>query len=402
MTRAAAERLSHDPIPMSSPDLTQAERDAVAEVLGGAWLSRGSQIQAFEQAIAGYVGARFAVGVSSGTAGLHLAVRACEIQDGDWVLTTPYSFVASANVILYERATPIFVDVDPATGNLDPGATAEAVRDLTAGGASAEHWLPKQGWRRGGRLKAILAVDVFAQPADYDALAPLARDGGLYLIEDSCEALGSTYKGRSAGTLGDIGVFAFYPNKQITTGEGGIVVTDREDWAQMVRSLRNQGRAPGDRWLEHTHLGYNYRLDELSAALGRVQMERVEDLIAKRERVAANYAERLKGIPGVETIPVSDSTTRLSWFVYVVRLDRELDRGIIIERLAARGVPSRPYFNPIHLQAYFQERFGYREGDFPVAEALGRSSLALPFSGIMTESQVGRVCDALEEVLGSL
>ncbi|NIS79954.1 MAG: polysaccharide biosynthesis protein [Anaerolineales bacterium] len=384
---------------MSSPDLTEADREAVSQVLRTPRLSMGPQVEAFEMAVGEYVGAKYAIAVSSGTAGLHLCVRAAGISDGDWVITTPFSFVASANVLLYERATPVFVDVDPRTGNIDPELVARACEDLRRGGKTTKHWLPRKGASADGELRAILPVDVFGQPADYDHLIATARDHDLAILEDSCEAIGARYKGRSVGVLGDVGVFAFYPNKQVTTGEGGVVVTDRGDWAELIRALRNQGRAPGDTWLEHTYLGYNYRLDELSAALGRAQMARVEDLLQKRDRVASWYNERLAEIPGVEAPSPGPETTRMSWFVYVVRLDRGIDRQHVANLLAGQGIPSRPYFVPIHLQPYFVERFGYRQGDFPVVEELGLRSLALPFSGVMLEEQVDRVCQALRQVL---
>jgi len=246
-------------------------------------------------------------------------------------------------------------------------------------------------------LRAILPVDVFGQPADYDPLIGIADERGLVIIEDSCEALGAFYKQRPAGMLGDMGVFAFYPNKQITTGEGGIIVTQRDELAAVFRALRNQGRAPGDTWLEHTYLGYNYRMDEMSAALGRSQIERIDELLEKRQRVAAWYEERLVEIAGVEAPTLSPDTTRVSWFVYVIRLAGDVDRSAVVERLDERGVPSRPYFIPIHLQPYFIERFDYRVGDFPVVEDLGRRGLALPFSSVMLEEQVDRVCQALRQ-----
>jgi perosamine synthetase len=393
-------RLSEDQesgfsISMSAPDLTDAEREAVLEVLGTPRLSMGPQIEAFEEVVAHYVGARHAVAVSSGTGGLHLCVRAAGITDGDWVITTPFSFIASANVILYERATPVFVDVDSRTGNIDPEQAAQAAQDLMRGGSSAARWLPRKGAQREGRLKAILPVDVFGQPADYDTLNAVAEARDLVVIEDSCEALGARYKDRPAGMLGDAGVFAFYPNKQITTGEGGVIVTQNTAWADACRSLRNQGRAPEDTWLEHTNLGYNYRMDEMSAALGRVQMDRIAQLLEKRSRVADWYAERLAEISDVEAPNLSPDTTRVSWFVYVVRLAADVDRGAVVEQLAAEGIPSRPYFIPIHTQPYFVERFEYRSGDFPVTEDLGERSLALPFSSVMKEDEVDRVCRTL-------
>jgi perosamine synthetase len=294
---------------------------------------------------------------------------------------------------------PVFVDVDPLTGNMDPQLTAQAAADLAAGGAAARRWLPQRGAEQAGPLKALLAVDVFGQPADMDALAETTRRYGLSLIEDACEALGAEYKGRKAGLLGESGVFAFYPNKQITTGEGGMVVTNDDAAAHLMRALRNQGRAPGDTWLQHTYLGYNYRLDEMSAALGRVQMGRVEELLSKRERVAGWYGERLSEISQVEAPRLAASTSRVSWFVYVIRLARGVDRARVATRLAEKGIPVRPYFLPIHLQPYLVERFGYRPGNFPVTEDLGERGLALPFSGMMNEGQVEQVCRALQEVL---
>jgi len=386
-------------VPMSSPDITDAERKAVMNVLHTPNLSIGPQIEAFEKRVAEYVGATEAVGVNSGTAGLHLCVRAAGIGSGDLVITTPFSFVASSNVLLYENAIPVFVDVDPLTGNIRPDGVAEAARDLAAGGRAARKWLPRKGAGNAGKLKAVLAVDVFGQPADYDALRQTTDQFDLTLIEDSCEALGAKYKGRFAGTLGDYGVFAFYPNKQITTGEGGLVVTNRGQDALFMKGLRSQGRAPGDTWLQHTYLGYNYRLDEMSAALGLAQMERVEELLQNRERVADWYGQRLSEIQGVMPPQLVPETTRVSWFVYVARFDPQLDRDAIARRLAEKRIPVRPYFLPIHLQPYMKERFGFQPGDFPVTENLGNRGLALPFSGKMTEEQVDRVCRAIRESL---
>ena len=386
-------------VPMSYPDITDAERQAVMDVLNTPNLSMGPQIDAFEAAIAHYVGAENAVAVNSGTAGLHLCVRAAEIGPNDVVVTTPFSFVASTNVLLFEKAIPVFVDVDPVTGNIDPLKAAVAVRELKVGGPAARHWLPRKGAEHVGHLKAILAVDVFGQPADYDSLRKISDDSGIKLIEDSCEALGAEYKGRKAGMLADYGVFAFYPNKQITTGEGGLIVTNDTKAANFMRALRSQGRAPGDTWLQHTYLGYNYRMDDLSAALGVVQMSRIEELLNKRQQVADWYAERLSEIHGVEAPMLVKDTTRVSWFVYVVRFDASVDRDTIAKELGQRGIPVRPYFLPIHLQPYMVEQFGYREGDFPVTEDLGKRGLALPFSGMMTEEQVELVCQTLRECI---
>ena len=386
-------------IPMSSPDLTEAERQAVSAVLQTPYLSMGKELEAFEAAFCNFTGSRSAIGVNSGTAGLHLCVRAAGITEGDIVITTPFSFVSSTNVLLFERAVPIFVDVEATTGNINVGQVNQAVKDITSGGTAAENWLPSSVTSNAARLKAILVVDVFGQPSDMDPILKIAEEHNLKVIEDSCEALGAEYKGRKAGTLGDYGVFGFYPNKQITTGEGGVIVTSDDRAASIMLALRNQGRAPGDTWLEHSYLGYNYRLDEMSAALGRVQLTRLDEMLAKRSRVAAWYENRLFEIPEVETPKVEKSTSRMSWFVYVIRLTPAVDRDYVVRELEKRGVPARPYFAPIHLQRYMVEQFGYKEGDYPVTEDLGHRSLALPFSGVMKETQVDFVCSATREII---
>jgi perosamine synthetase len=387
------------PIPMSSPDLTDEERQAVARVLATPNLSMGDQITAFEESVRTFTGSRFAVGVSSGTSGLHLCVRAAGIQAGDLVITTPFSFVASANVLMYEGAVPVFVDVEPRTGNIDPYLVFAATQDIIQGGKNAQAWLPPKGASVESKLKAILPVDVFGQPADLEMILNTAWKYQLKVIEDSCEALGAAYKGHLAGTLGDYGVFGFYPNKQITTGEGGMVITDDEEAADLMRALRNQGRAPGDTWLQHTYLGYNYRLDEMSAALGVAQMQRLDELIFKRNQVAEWYNQRLSEIPGVEPPSIAKYTSQVSWFVYVIRFAAGLDRDEIAKKLGGVGIPARPYFLPIHLQPYMVERFGYQVGSFPVTEDIGRRGLALPFSGVMEEEQVERVCQALRKLI---
>ena len=384
-------------IPMSSPDITDAERRAVQEVINTPILSMGSHIKEFEQAFRAHSGAAYAIGVSSGTAGLHLCVRAAGIGAGDYVITSPFSFVASTNVLLFENAIPVFVDVDPKTGNINPELVADAVKNI-------EKYLPRQPKiaNQKSSLKAILPVDVFGQPADMDPINAIAAEHGLRVIEDSCEALGASYKGRQAGMLGEFGAFAFYPNKQITTGEGGMILTNDAEAANLMLALRNQGRAPGDTWLSHTHLGYNYRLNEMSAALGTVQFSRLNELITKRETVAGWYAQRLGNIPEIELPFIEPNTTRMSWFVYVIRVQKGLDRDALAKRLEARGVPVRPYFLPIHLQPYMVERFGYRPGDFPITEDLGQRGLAVPFSGVMTEEQVEYVCQVIKDEIGKL
>jgi dTDP-4-amino-4,6-dideoxygalactose transaminase len=394
---------------MSSPDLTQVEIDAVTAVLRTPILSIGPQIEAFERACATYVGARHAIGVNSGTSGLHLCVIAAGVQENDLVITTPFSFIASANVILYERAIPIFVDVDPRTGNINPTLVAECVHDLDRRLPTADRWLPPslRGQRSAvsGRLKAILPVHAFGQPADMDPLFDIARAHNLAIIEDACEAIGAEYKGRRVGTqhatrnTQHATVFAFYPNKQITTGEGGMIVTDNDEWANLFRSLRNQGRDVFDAWLNHTRLGYNYRLDEMSAALGAAQMTRIEELLNKRARVAQWYNERLANQELIEIPYIAPTTTRMSWFVYVIRIKPPAQRDAVMRALAEVGIPSRPYFTPIHLQPFYRQKFGYQRGDFPVTEYLGDVSLALPFSSVMTEDQVDYVCAHLTRVV---
>ncbi|MEW5958496.1 MAG: DegT/DnrJ/EryC1/StrS family aminotransferase [Chloroflexota bacterium] len=365
-------------IPMSSPDITQTEIEAVNAVLRTPYLSIGPQVKEFEQRIAEYVGVRHAIAVANGTAGLHLAVIAAGITEGDEVITTPFSFVASANCILYERATPVFVDIDPHTLNINPALIDQAITP---------------------RTKAILPVHAFGQPADMDPILDIAKRHQLYVLEDACEAIGAEYKGRKAGVLGDVGVFAFYPNKQMTTGEGGIIVTDDDEWDALFRSLRNQGRDIFDAWLNHSRLGYNYRLDELSAALGVAQVARLEELLQKRERVAQMYNERLSDMPGVCVPYLTSTTTRMSWFVYVIRLAGHIDRHQVMADLEQQGIPSRPYFSCIHLQSFYQRRNGFKPGDFKVAESVARTTLALPFYGNMSEVEVAYVCEGLQSAI---
>lgn len=388
------------PIPMSGPDLTAAEVEAVHQVITTRFLSFGPYLTEFENSFATRVGARYAVGVSSGTAGLHLAVIAADVGPNDIVITTPFSFVASANCVLYERGIPLFVDIDPQTLNIDPAQVNAAIQDIRAG--RPERWLPpalRQTPAAVGDIKAILPVHVFGQPTDMDPLLDMAQTHNLSIIEDACESVGSTYKGRPAGMLGDVGVFAFYPNKQMTTGEGGLIVTDNEDWANLFRSLRNQGRDVFDTWLTHTRLGYNYRLDELSAALGQAQLSRLDTLLSKRSQVANWYTTRLTDIAGVQPPYLTPETTYMSWCLYVVQLDPDLDRNQTMTMLQNQGIPSRAYFSPLHLQPFYRQKFGYQPGDFPVTERVAQFTLALPFFGNMTEAQVNRVCQVLDDVI---
>jgi dTDP-4-amino-4,6-dideoxygalactose transaminase len=363
-------------ISMSSPDITQAEIDAVLSVMQTQYLSIGPYITQFEEHLSRFIGVKHGVAVNSGTSGLHLCMIAAGISDGDEVITPSFSFIASANSIVYERATPVFVDIDPLTGNMDPRLIEERITS---------------------RTKAVMPVHAFGQPADMDPILELARKYNLSVIEDACEAIGSQYKGRYAGNLGDAAVFAFYPNKQMTTGEGGMIVTNHDDWAKLYRSLRNQGRDVFNAWLNHTRLGYNYRLDEMSAALGAVQVSRLDELMAKRAQVAQWYNERIDEIPDLEKPYIAPTTTYMSWFVYVVRCAEGVSRNLLMEKLQEVGIPTRPYFVPIHLQPFYQERFGYKKGDLPFTEQAGETFLALPFSSIMTEEQVDYVCAQIRE-----
>jgi dTDP-4-amino-4,6-dideoxygalactose transaminase len=386
---------------MSAPNVSPEDIALVDEVLRSGALSMGPMIERFEAAWAARLGVPHAVAVSSGTAGLHLALITAGVSTGDCVITSPFSFVASANAALYEGALPIFVDIDPTSLALDPAAAASALADLEAGGHAAARWLPRHmpdGWA-GRPAKAVLPVHVFGQPA---AMTPILAAAGRHramVIEDACEAIGSEYEGRPAGAMGEVGVFGFYPNKQMTTGEGGVVVTRDAAHAGLLRSLRNQGRDENATWLRHVRLGYNYRLDDMSAALGLGQIRRLDALLAQRARVAAAYDERLEGIEEVERPSRVATTTKIGWFVYVIRLAAGTDRDAIVAALAAEGVPSRPYFPPIHLQPFYRERFGYREGDFPVTEAIARTTLALPFHGQMTDEEVDIVASAIERAL---
>lgn len=379
-------------VPISGPDLGSAEIEAVVDVLRGKALSQGTRVTEFEKRFATYIGAPHAVAVSSGTAGLHLSLIVAGVRDGDAVVTTPFSFIASANVILYERAVPVFVDVTAPSGNIDPAGVHEALEDIAAGGARADRWLPPVlGRAAPRRVAAVLPVHVFGVPAQLKQILHDAQRHAAPVIEDACEAVGAEREGRRVGTFGRAAVFAFYPNKQMTTGEGGVIVTDDPTWDRLLRSLRNQGREGDEVWLSHPRLGFNYRLDEMSAALGIIQLARLEELLAKRARVAGWYLDRLQEVDALEVPSPEVPGGRPSWFVFCVRVRTGIDRERLMQELADDGIPTRPYFQPIHLQPVFRERFGYREGMFPVAERLGRSTLALPFSSTMTEGQVDLV-----------
>ncbi len=367
-------------IPLARPNISQAEIDAVVAVLRTPHLSLGPKAPEFEAAFARFCGTRYAVAVSSGTAGLHLVVRAMGITAGDEVVTTPFSFIASSNSVVMEGATPVFVDIDAHTWDIDAGRIEAAITK---------------------RTKAILPVDVFGQIADMTAICGIAERHRLRVIEDSCEALGSRLRGKPAGSLGDAGVFGFYPNKQITTGEGGMIVTDDEDLAALCRSMRNQGRGTDGGWLAHPRLGYNYRLTDMQCAMGLVQLSRLAELVGARARVYGWYRERLADEKRVVLQKVR-AEQEVSWFVFVIRLaDRytQTDRDRILKTLSARGIGCSNYFAPIHLQPFYVERFGYKPGDFPVCEAVAARTIALPFHHELTESDVDLVCHELTTLL---
>lgn len=367
-------------IELSGPDITQAEIDAVASVMRSGRLSLGPAVPRFEEAVAQYVGVKHAVAVSSGTCGLHLLIRALEITHGHEAITTPFSFVASSNCVLFEHARPVFVDIDPNTWSIDPARIESAITPKT---------------------KALIPVDVFGQVADMTAVNAIAKRHCLKVIEDSCEALGAKCNGRMAGSLGDAGVFGFYPNKQITTGEGGMIVTNDDEIARLCISMRNQGRDTGMGWLSHERLGYNYRLSDIACAIGAVQMQRVDEILGKRAKVANWYRQRLSDEKRVSLQKIN-ADCEISWFVFVIKLDdkySEQDRANTIASLRERGIGCSNYFSPIHLQPFYSEQFGYKAGDFPVCERVAARTIALPFHNALTESQVDHVCKTLRELL---
>lgn len=373
-----------DEIPLSRPDITEEEIRAVTDVLRSGRLSIGPRLEEFERLVAQRTGRRFAVGVSSGTAGLHLAMLALGIGPGDEVITTPFSFIASSNCILYVGATPVFVDIDSQTLNLDPRRVEAAITP---------------------RTRAILAVEVFGNPAGMEECRAIAARAELPLIEDSCEGLGGAWKGKPIGSFGRVGVFGFYPNKQITTGEGGMIVTDDDRLAECCRSMRNQGRPAGaaptrgaTMPLQHVRLGYNYRLAELNAAIGVAQMRRLDKIMELRSHVANAYVDRLLEVPEL-TLPNVDAHTLMSWFVFVVRLAAEFsaeERDRIIHGLQRHDIGAADYFPCIHLQPFYREKFGFKPGDFPVAETMASRTVALPFHNRMTGRDIDLVAQTLE------
>jgi perosamine synthetase len=364
-------------IALSSPWIDERDEELVLEVLRSGWLSLGPTGPRFEQLLADAVDAPYCASVSSGTAGLHLCMRLAGVGPGDEVVTSPYSFVASANCAMYEGATPVFADIDPDTFNLDPAAVEAAITE---------------------RTKAIVAVDIFGYPCELDELRTICDKHGLALVEDACEALGATYKGKALGSHGHPAVWAFYPNKQITTGEGGAVTTSSEAEYELLLSLRNQGRLETSSWLQHGRFGFNYRLDDISAALGIGQLEKLDRILEARSAVAARYGELLADVD-VE-VPLADDDDHVrSWFVYVVKLPRGIDRDGVLARLAAEGIAGAPYLPSIHLQPYMRERFGFSEGMFPVSEDASDRTMAIPFHARLPLEDQERVVEALRSAL---
>lgn len=388
-------------IPLSRPEIGEREIEYVTRALRSGQLSLGPRLPEFEERFAAFVGGRYAIATNSGTSALHLCVKALGIGPEDEVLTTSFSFVASANCLLYERAHPAFVDVHPATLNLDPIALEEFI---------ARHctWERVRGRlidRRSGRpVRAILPVHVFGLPCDMAPILGLARDFNLRVLEDACEALGAEYAGRHAGTFGEVAAFAFYANKQMTTAEGGMVVTNDAQIAATCRSLRNQGRDDDSSWLRHTSLGYNYRLSDLHCALGLAQLERIEELLSTRARVAAAYSRALAGIPQI-ALPCDPPGTKRSWFVYVIQFRYPLgseERDCLMDGLRMRGIACQAYFPPIHTQPYFRELGHIPLAPLPLTESAAARCLALPFFASMTEAQVAEVSAAIREIIAQM
>jgi len=420
-------------IPLSHPDITELEKEKVLEVLNTANLSLGPKLEEFEKGFAAYIGSKYAVAVNSGTSGLHLCIRVLDIKNGDLVLTTPFSFVSSANCILFERAKPVFVDIDEKTLNIDINKLKKIIKKYR---------------KRNSKLKAILPVHVFGRPCEMDEIMELVEEYELKLIEDAAEATGAEYlinkskikaqkskfqektnnklnhnfqkkyalkigkfqknkdkkTWQKVGTFGDCGVFAFYPNKQMTTGEGGMIVTDDENIYKLCRSMRNQGRSEDGVWLQHERLGYNYRISDINCALGIAQLERIDEILAKREKVARLYNERLRVFEEL-IIPEFEEGKKISWFVYVVRLANKFsqeDRDFILNKLKEKGIGCNNYFSPIHLQPFYRKMFGYKKGDFPVTEKVSERTIALPFYNNLKEEKINYICKNLKEIIHSL
>lgn len=370
-------------VPLSRPDITEAEIEAVTDVLRTPNLSLGPKLPAFEKAFCDYVGCKYAVAVNSGTSGLFLCYESMGIGEGDEVITTPFTFIATSNSIMTSRAKPVFVDIDPVSLNIDPSRIEKAITSKT---------------------KAISPVEVFGNPAGMDKICAIARSHNLRIVEDSCEGLGSTLHGKKVGTFGDVGVIGLYPNKQMTTGEGGMILTDDEDLAEMCASLRNQGRGRGAGWLAHERLGYNYRLCDINCALGIVQLSRIEEFVEKRRAVAQMYQQLLAGDERI-IVPQEPKGSRMSWFVFVIRLKEgyvQAQRDSLLKKLKERGIQVSNYFPPVHLQPFMVKQFGFKKGDFPITESVCERTIALPFHNNLSAEEVKLVCKELKACLDTL
>ncbi len=361
---------------LSKPHIDQKDIDAVVEVLKSGTLSLGPKLQEFKTAFANYIGTKHAIAVNSGTSGLHLIVKSLGIKKGDEVITTPFSFVASANCILFEGATIVFADIDKKTYNIDPKSIEQKITKKT---------------------KAILVVHVFGQTSDMTTIMKIAKKHNLKVIEDACEAIGATHKGKKAGTFGDAAVFAFYPNKQMTTGEGGMIVTNDDTVAALCKSYKNQGRDTMA-WLGHSRIGYNYRLNEMSCALGIQQLKKINKILKMREGVAKSYYKKLSNNKDI-SLPFVHKDNGESWFVFVIQLNKRVDRTKVIEILKERGIATNIYFPSIHLQEFYKKEFGYKEGDFPITEEISKRTLALPFFSELTQKEISYVCQNLEQAI---
>ncbi len=368
---------------LSRPDITEKEIEAVCEVLRSPNLSLGPKLQEFESAFTKYIGTKRAVAVNSGTSGLFLCMLALGIKPGDEVITTPFTFIASATSIMMAGARPVFVDIDPASLNIDPARIESAITKNT---------------------KAILPVEVFGNPFGFDKICQIAQKHNLSVIEDSCEALGSALNGKKVGTFGTMSVFGFYPNKQITTGEGGMILTDDDYLADICISLRNQGRSKDDNWLTHERLGYNFRLSDINCALGIAQLSRINQVKSKRRQVAGWYQEMLADDNRI-LVPAEQDGCDMSWFVFVVRLAEQFSleqRNLILQQMRERHIQVSDYFQPVHLQPVMNRRFGYEKGDFPITENVCKSTIALPFYNNLTKDEVAIVCKTFREVLDNI
>lgn len=413
-------------IPLSRPDINELEKEKILEVLDSPNLSLGPKLDEFERKFADFINTKYAVAVNSGTSGLHLCIKALDIKDGDKVLTTPFSFISSANCILFERGKPVFVDINQKTLNVDVNKLEEKIKEMR---------------KKKSKLKAILPVHIFGRPCEMDEIMEIAHLYEVHVIEDACEAVGAEYltkksqllsgsteqdlkiqnrgsnKGdernktkedeeiwKKVGSFGECGVFAFYPNKQMTTGEGGMIVTDDEDIYKLCRSMRNQGRSDDGSWLQHERLGFNYRMSDINCALGIAQLERIDEILTKRERVAKLYNKKLGEVEEI-IIPQFEENKKISWFVYVVRLADKFSqkhRDYVLEKQRHKGIGCSNYFTPIHLQPFYRKMFGFTKGDFPVTEKVSARTIALPFYNNLKEEQIDYVCENLINIIKSI